>query len=292
MVAIERIEEGAAFGRGACKAQGIILALSYLAEDMLAVLDGEILEVAEEGIDAGKCRVGIVVAGNAGFGGERRVTGRLDDQLGQPVAAAAIEAVCLGIFIDQQFELLLLVAETCPCEHRRQVADGDCGDASLGDRRLAGVRHDEGIDDRKRAGDALGKAILRQCHRLARQPFQRAVGADMDDGMGVEFLAHPLAEGDESVARRQVGAVVIGAAIGIAAAIRCQRHGDIAEMRGAEAEGAVFDVFARLRLAPGGGDIIRRSVAGERQGFGFMEQPVEEIAGRGRNIGNPIAGDG
>lgn len=120
MVAIERIEEGAAFGRGACKAQGIILALSYLAEDMLAVLDGEILEVAEEGIDAGKCRVGIVVAGNAGFGGERRVTGRLDDQLGQPVAAAAIEAVCLGIFIDQQFELLLLVAETCPCEHRRR----------------------------------------------------------------------------------------------------------------------------------------------------------------------------
>ena len=58
--------------------------------------------------------------------------------------------------------------------------------------------------------------------------------------MDAERLAQPQAEGDQFVARRQGRVVVVGAAIGRPAAIGSERHGDVAEGRGAEGE-ACFD---------------------------------------------------
>ena len=85
----------------------------------------------------------------------------LDDQLGQPVAAAAVEAVGLGVFVDQPLERLLALVEPGAGERRRQMADGDRGDAPLGLRRLAGIADDEGIDDGQRAGDDLRESSSR-----------------------------------------------------------------------------------------------------------------------------------
>ena len=79
--------------------------------DVQPVLDGEILEVAEPGVDAAQRLVGSVRAADAGFGGKAGLLRGLDDQLRQPVAAAAVEPVGLRIFVDQPFELLLVLVE-------------------------------------------------------------------------------------------------------------------------------------------------------------------------------------
>ena len=197
--------------------------------DMQPVLDREILEVAKPGVDAAQRLVRRVGPGNAGLRGKAVFRGRLDNQRRQTVAAAAVEAVGLRIFVDQPFELLLVLVQTGGDGRRRQMAERDRGDAALGLRGLAGIADDEGIDDRQCAGDDLGEAVLAQRHGLARQPFQRAMRADMDQRMAAEALPQPQAEGDERVARRQRRIVIVGAAVGGTAAIRRERDGDIAE---------------------------------------------------------------
>ena len=114
---------------------------------MQPVLDGEILEVAEPGVDAAQRLVRRVGFGDARFAGEPGLFGRLDDQLRQPVAAAAVEPVGLRIFVDQPLELLFVLVQSGRGEGRGQVAERHGGDAALGLRGLAGVRDDEGIDD-------------------------------------------------------------------------------------------------------------------------------------------------
>ena len=137
----------------------------------------------------------------------------LDDQFCQPVAAAAVEPVGLRVFVDQPLQRLLAFVEPGAGQRRRQVADGDRGNAPLGLRRLAGIADDEGIDDRQRAGDDFGKAVFAERHGLARQPFQRAVRADMDERVAAEAFPQPQAEGDQRMARRQLRVVIVGAAV-------------------------------------------------------------------------------
>ena len=131
---------------------------------------------------------------------------------------------------------LLVFVEPGAGERRRQVAERDGGNAALGLGCLAGIGDDEGIDDRQRAGDDLGKAGFAQRHRLAGQPFQRAVGADMDDRVDAERLLQPEPEGEQRMARRQRRVVIVGAAVGRAAAIGGEGDGDVAEGRSAEGE--------------------------------------------------------
>ena len=172
---------------------------------------------------------------------------RLDDQPRQPLAPAAVEPVGLRIFVDQPLELPRVAVETGAGQRRRQMADRHGGDPALGLRGFARIADDEGIDHRQRAGDDFGKAGRCQRHRLAGQPFQRAMGADMDERMACRDLLQPQAEGHQGVARRQRRIVVVGAAVGGPAAIGGERHGDVAEARGAEAEGVTR--FARTPLS-------------------------------------------
>ena len=72
--------------------------------------------------------------------------------------------------------------------------------------------------------------------------------ADMDERMDAERLAQPEAEGDQLVARRQGRVVVVGAAVGGAAAIGGERHRDVAE--GGGAEGEVARGEGRRSVAP------------------------------------------
>ena len=184
-------------------------------------------------------RVGVFVAADACFAGESGLARRLDDQFCQPVAAAAVETVGLRVFVDQPLQCLLAFVEPGAGQRRRQMADGDRGDAALGLRRLAGIADDEGIDDRQPAGDDFGKAVFAERHGLAGQPFQRAVRADMDERVAAEAFLQPQAEGDQCMARRQLWVVIVGAAIFRAAAVGRQRDGDVAETRGAEGECAI-----------------------------------------------------
>ena len=65
-------------------------------------------------------------------------------------------------------------------QRRRHMADGDRANAPFGLRRLARIVDDEWINDGHRPKHRLGRAILHERRRLARQPFKRAMGAAMD----------------------------------------------------------------------------------------------------------------
>ncbi len=146
---------------------------------------------------------GATGAADAGLARQSGSLRRLDDQVGEPLAAAPVEAVGLRIFVEQKLELVRVAARAAGNERRRQMADRHAGDAALGLRRLARIADDEGIDHRQRAGDDLGKAFRGQRDRLARQPFQRAVRAHMNERIGLRDVLQPQAEGDQRVTRRQ-----------------------------------------------------------------------------------------
>ena len=150
-------------------------------------------------------------ASDAGFARQAGALRRLDDQRGEPLAAAAVEAVGLGIFVEQEFKLVRVAARPAGNERRRQMADGQAGDAALGLRRFARIADDEGIDHRQRAGDDFGKAFRGQRHRFARQPFQRAMRAHVHERIDLRHVLQPQPEGDQRMARRQHRIVIIGA---------------------------------------------------------------------------------
>ena len=84
-------------------------------------------------------------------------------------------------------------------------------------RRFAGVVDDERVDDGHRAGERFGPAGVGQRDRLAGEPFERAVRADMDECIGAA-LAEPEVEGDIGVtgAAREV-MILLGALLGATA---------------------------------------------------------------------------
>ena len=302
VVAIKRGEQGSPFGLCALPAQWIGFAFRRAAVNMQPVLDGEILEVAKPGVYAAQRLVRCIGAGNARFGRQAGLLRGLDDQLGQTVAATAVESVSLRVFVDQPLKPLLRLVEAGAGEWRWQVAERHGRNAALGLCRLAGIGDDEGIDDRQGASDDLGKTGVGERHRLARQPLQRAVRADMDDGVHAERFLQPEPEGDERVARGERWVVVVGPAIGRASAIGGQCHGDVAEVRCAEGEGCRVGCLAQpclvLCLAPCGPyGICRRGWQARRQASIVVQaQPlsahfhrIKQLTRRLRNSLNHIA---
>ena len=91
---------------------------------MLAVLDGEVLQVAEPGVDAAQRLVGIGLRADAGLARQAAALRGLDDQPRQTLAPAAIEAVGLGVFVDQPLELARVAGQVRADERRRQMAEG------------------------------------------------------------------------------------------------------------------------------------------------------------------------
>ena len=63
------------------------------------------------------------------------------------------------------------------------MADGDRAQPALRRRRLAGVVDDKRIGDRNAAKERRREARRRHRDRLARQPFQRPVRAEMNHGV-------------------------------------------------------------------------------------------------------------
>lgn len=256
VAAVERGQQGGFFIDRALQAQCVGLAIRRAAIDMQAVLDREILDVAQPGVDATQRFIWRVGPGDAGFRGKAGLGGSLHDQLRQPVATAAVEPIGLRIFVDQPLQFLLAFVQARAGQRRRQMAEGDGGDAALGLCGLARIGDDERIDDRQRASDDLGEAILPKRHRLAGQPFQRSMGADMDDRLHAERLLQPQAESDQFVARRQRRVMIVGAPVRRAATIRRQRHGDVAE--GGRTEGEA----GRCRRLAQASTTIRRASSG------------------------------
>jgi hypothetical protein len=156
----------------------------------------------------------------------------------------------LGIFIDQALQLAGVTAKPAVNQWRRQMADGQSGNAALGLRRLARIADDERIDHRQRAGDDFGKAFGGERDGLARQPFQRAMCAHMHERIDLGDVLQPQAERDQRVARRQLRIVIIGAPLRGTSAIGRQRDQKLAEFFHPEAKRSIVHIGIVRGFAP------------------------------------------
>ena len=126
------------------------------------------------------------------------------------------------------------------------MIDDHRGSPPLRLRALAGIVDDERVDVRQRAERDLRKAVGRERQRLARQPFQIAVLAHVDDRVRAEFPAQPAIEREIAVRRRQVRVVVAGARVDVVAARRLDPDHDVAERQHRERECAVHHMGIRV----------------------------------------------
>ena len=226
---------------------------------MQTVADTQFLDVAELGIELGDGRqVGLALLQPA-IDGKAAAPGALDDLVLEEAQAAAVEAVGGGIFLDQAFELAQRALQAGGAERRRQMADGDGRQAPLGLHRLARIVDDEGIDHRHRPQHRFGPAFIRQRQRLARQPFQRAMRAEMDQRVDLLRLAQPGIERDIGVTRRNGHVVVARLALGQRATIGLQQDQHIATAQDRQPERFTDDGRIACRIAPGFIDHLAKS---------------------------------
>ena len=167
-----------------------------------AVLDAEVFHIAQPGVDPAQCVVGRFGRAHTGFAGEAAALRCFHDQFRQPFSPAPIKPFGLCIFVDQALELAGVARKRTACQRRRQMADGDGGDAAFGLRGFARIADDERIDDRQRSGDDLGKAGACERHRFTRQPFERAVRAHMHKRVSARDMLQPEPECHQRMARR------------------------------------------------------------------------------------------
>ena len=130
------------------------------------------------------------------------------------------------------------------------MVDDHGGAAALGLAALARIVDDEGVDVGQGAEDRLGEAVGRERQRLARQPFEIAVLAHVDHGMGAEALAQPSVEGEIAMRRRQIRVVIARGRIDVVAARRLDADDQIAERQHGERESAVHDMRIVGRFSP------------------------------------------
>ena len=155
-LAVERRQQSDALGLRACLPERIGRSRRRAAaEDMQPILDGEVFQVAEPGIDLAQRLVRIELRRHASLARKPRALRGLDDQPRQTLAAAAIQPVGDGIFIDQALKLLRGAAELGVHQRRRQMTDGHGSDATLGLRRFSRIADEERIEHGQRADDRL-----------------------------------------------------------------------------------------------------------------------------------------
>ncbi len=174
--AVERGEQRGALGLGARLPQRIVASPRRAAIDMQAVLDREVLEVAEPGVDPAQRLVGIDVAARR----RPRAPGRCAARSRRSAARAARAAGGRGrrparIRRPAARALRASPDSSASDQRRRQMADGHGGDAALGLRGLARIADDERIDHRQRRRRPLRgsrtrsapppcPAAIRACH--------------------------------------------------------------------------------------------------------------------------------
>ena len=302
-VAVERRKKRRALRLGALLPCRIADLRRRATVNVQAVLDGEVLEVAQPGIDAAQRVVGRGRARDTGLPRQAGALRRLDDQRGEAFAPPPVEAVGLRVFVDQALELARVAGKPAVNERRRQVPDGQPGDAALGLRRLARIADNERIDHRQRAGHDFREAFRGERDRLAGEPFERAMRAHVDERIGLGHVLQPKPEGDERVPRRQQRIVIVGAALRRAAAVGRQRDQKLAECLRAEAKAAVAHVGIVRRLAPGIAQPRDRGIRHARQqGFVFADaeccliaaggERIEQMTRRFRSAAHHVAGGG
>ena len=163
-----------------------------------------------------------------------------------------VEGGDAGMLVEQRLEASDVVVGVRPGERRHQVVDDDGVSAAFGLGSFAGVVHDEGIDERHVGEGEVGIAACRQAGALPRQPFERAVLSEVDDGVCTEAGVEPAIETEVVVRRRQHRGVVDGDRVLAEAPRRLDGDEHAAEVDPREHEGIALrrQVHPSRRLAP------------------------------------------
>ncbi len=189
-----------------------------LAQDVQAVADLGVLDLAEPAVDVQQEVVEAVVLGalvqaevvvEPGGLDQRPDLGADGGQLGR------VHRGDVGVLVQQLLQARDVAVGVGAGHRRDEVVDQGGVGAALGLGALARVVDQEGVDQREVAEDGVRAALGGQRGGLAGQPLQVAVLAEVDDGVGAEAAVllrglDPAVGGQVVVARRQVGVVVDG----------------------------------------------------------------------------------
>ncbi len=224
-------------------------AFRCLAEDVQAVADLRLLQLAQMIVELGQCRIGVVAGQHAAIGGKPARQREIEDLALQIHAAARIDLARLEIFIDQPLEIAQRAVAFGAGQRRRHVIDDHRLGAALGLRAFAGIVDDEGIEMRHRPEDRLRITISRQRQGFPRQPFEIAVLAHMDDRVRAELPAQIGIEGEIAMRRDEVGVVIARRGVDVIAARRLDADDDLPQ-RDAAADRKPRSRIMRIGLWP------------------------------------------
>ena len=163
--------------------------LGALAEDVQPVADLQFLELAQQAVELAQCRCRVLAGDDAAIAVEPGRPRLFEDRRREHRDAPRIAVGSLVIFVDQALELGHQAIAAGAGQRRGQMVDDHRLRAALGLAALAGIVDDERIEMRQWRQHRLGEAFGRQRQRLARQPFEGAVLAEMNDRIGAEILS-------------------------------------------------------------------------------------------------------
>ena len=188
--------------------------LGRLAEHMQTIADLRFLEVAQVGVQAWQPDGCIVkLPFELQFPVDVVRPDQFEDVALQLTGAARIEQLCFVEFVGQLLQVAQRAIGLGAGQRRHQVIDDHGLRASLGLRTLTRVVDDERIDVGQRAEQGIRPACIGQPYPLARQPFQVAVFADMNDGVGRIHMPQPEIERQVAMGWYQVRVVINGAGV-------------------------------------------------------------------------------
>ena len=167
-----------------------------LTQDVQAVGDQGLLQLLErrdQGVDAGVVRSPDQV--------EVQSPGRVENHRGELGALGRSLDPGSAPAFDQGLEIQQALVEAGVVDRRRDVADQGRVRPPLGDHAFGRIVGGVEIQVRHIADQPVGPAGFRQAGLLAGHEFQRAMGAEMQNGVGPEILTDPAVEGAEGVGR-------------------------------------------------------------------------------------------
>ena len=230
-----------------------------LAEHVEPAADLRVLQCTQVAIDVQDDIVEVIARRRRLVEREVAVDLCVDEQLPHLVAQRGklgrIHRRHLRIGVEELLELREVVVEVGARQRRGQMVDDDRVGSPLGLRAFAGIVDDEGIEHRHLAQREVGIARVRQRERLAGEPFQRAVLAEMDDGGGAptslcQRQCEPLVEGQIVMRRWEIGRVIRADRIRAEPSRRLDGDQHAAQVDAGKVELAVVRVDLARRRSP------------------------------------------
>ncbi len=221
---------------------------------MQAIPDLRFFEIAEIGIEFGE--IAVIIAGEARVEVQPIAAGEIENVFLEGGKPAAVKTGSEIVLIHQRFQILQRSIGFRPGQRRREMVNDHRRSAALGLRAFSGVVYNEGIELGQRPMGNFGIAFGAEAIGLARQPFEIAVLAVVNQHMGLEAVAQPEIEGEIAMGRNQRCIMVGGFGVDVVAAGGLDADGHIAGGEHREMKGAVAEEGIGFRNVPARSDLF------------------------------------